>query len=288
MAFCGKCGSQVNDGLKFCPYCGGSLGNGGNPAIQMPPNQQPNVSQNGSNKTLIAILGIVAATIVVIVLIVVLFVYPGVLNKPKDTANTETKTEESSSKKKEKSSSKEEESSSEPEPAETSSSSSSAEKAETAKTPRGADLKPDGPPAASDFSWVNEYVNTDYMPTDFVQDTSELAGSWKGYIAGDVNGGKVYDGVERTMNVEITDNDGNMTMTIDWYQFIAEGNPTDDTAGTQTYTATVHDGDSKIFFDGTYEDIELGTFYYEGGSERGLGVFTFSDGAKSYFAIMRP
>ena len=22
MAFCGKCGQQVNDGVKFCPACG--------------------------------------------------------------------------------------------------------------------------------------------------------------------------------------------------------------------------------------------------------------------------
>ena len=25
MAFCGKCGTQVNDGVKFCPSCGASM-----------------------------------------------------------------------------------------------------------------------------------------------------------------------------------------------------------------------------------------------------------------------
>ena len=27
MAFCGKCGTQVNDGTKFCPKCGNPMGN---------------------------------------------------------------------------------------------------------------------------------------------------------------------------------------------------------------------------------------------------------------------
>ena len=26
MAFCGKCGTQVDEGIKFCPSCGGEVG----------------------------------------------------------------------------------------------------------------------------------------------------------------------------------------------------------------------------------------------------------------------
>ena len=34
MAFCGKCGTQVNDGIKFCPSCGGVVSAGADPGNQ--------------------------------------------------------------------------------------------------------------------------------------------------------------------------------------------------------------------------------------------------------------
>lgn len=43
MAFCGKCGTQVNDGVKFCPGCGAPVG----AQEQQNPNpQQANTQQN--------------------------------------------------------------------------------------------------------------------------------------------------------------------------------------------------------------------------------------------------
>lgn len=38
MAFCGKCGAQLNDGAKFCPSCGAPTGS---EQAQQQPQQQP-------------------------------------------------------------------------------------------------------------------------------------------------------------------------------------------------------------------------------------------------------
>ena len=34
MAFCGQCGAQVNDGVKFCPSCGGAVSAGADAGAQ--------------------------------------------------------------------------------------------------------------------------------------------------------------------------------------------------------------------------------------------------------------
>lgn len=47
MAFCGKCGTQVNDGVKFCPGCGAPMEA---PAEQTQQNQQTQQQSNFSAK----------------------------------------------------------------------------------------------------------------------------------------------------------------------------------------------------------------------------------------------
>lgn len=321
MAFCGNCGNQVQDGLKFCTHCGAPMEAEQGQGIPVPNVQQqqpiqPQVQfagggmppqQQKSDKGLIAIVAVAAAAVVLVVLAVILFVYPGVLTKSgddgaatqdtqvssseeKSNEKSEDKKEESSSSSSEgeKSSSKEETSSSQAEAAQKKSSSSSAEKAEASTKPDVSALEPTGQPTRDDFLWLTTFVNEGVTPSSYVEDTSELVGSWKGYIAGDVTTSTVYDGVERLFNVDITDNNGQMTMTINWYQFVAEGNIMDDSAGSQTYTATVTDGDTNIFFNSGYETVDMYSFFYDGGSERCVGVFTFTDGTKSYFALTRP
>ena len=47
MAFCGKCGTQVQDGVKFCPSCGAEVGGQGN----TPPKPSQQQIQNLMNTT---------------------------------------------------------------------------------------------------------------------------------------------------------------------------------------------------------------------------------------------
>lgn len=55
MAFCGKCGTQVNDGVRFCPSCGAQMGAQGQPnqGAQQQANPQNNFSSkiSGLNQT---------------------------------------------------------------------------------------------------------------------------------------------------------------------------------------------------------------------------------------------
>lgn len=48
MAFCGKCGQQVNDGIKFCPACGTPMAAASptQPTAQPQPAQQPQPAAN--------------------------------------------------------------------------------------------------------------------------------------------------------------------------------------------------------------------------------------------------
>ncbi len=47
MAFCGKCGTQVNDDVKFCSNCGEAIGGAPAPEQQAPPvAEQPTANQN--------------------------------------------------------------------------------------------------------------------------------------------------------------------------------------------------------------------------------------------------
>ena len=45
MAFCGNCGTQLNDGAKFCPKCGQTVGGGESPQQQVNQSQQQYVEQ---------------------------------------------------------------------------------------------------------------------------------------------------------------------------------------------------------------------------------------------------
>ena len=48
MAFCGKCGQQVNDGVKFCPACGAPMEAAASQPEQ--PTQEPSQGDSLSNK----------------------------------------------------------------------------------------------------------------------------------------------------------------------------------------------------------------------------------------------
>ncbi len=51
MAFCGKCGTQLNDGAKFCPKCGSKVGdNAPQPQQQFSPTQQHFIEQEKEEK----------------------------------------------------------------------------------------------------------------------------------------------------------------------------------------------------------------------------------------------
>ena len=54
MAFCGKCGIQVQDGIKFCPSCGKEVGAA--PAGQAQPIQQQALANDAETNKVMAIL----------------------------------------------------------------------------------------------------------------------------------------------------------------------------------------------------------------------------------------
>ena len=58
MAFCGKCGEKVDDGMKFCPSCGASMT--GSPAVAEVGEVQadPNDAEQGKVMSIIAYIGI--------------------------------------------------------------------------------------------------------------------------------------------------------------------------------------------------------------------------------------
>lgn len=79
--FCGKCGKQIADGAKFCPYCGAAQeasgrpapmpDNGSGPAQEKSPAAAPGgaVSAQSKRKYLVAILAVAAVVLVVVLLV---------------------------------------------------------------------------------------------------------------------------------------------------------------------------------------------------------------------------
>lgn len=51
MAFCGNCGTQAADGVKFCPGCGGAIGANAAPEVPAQPAQDP-ARDAADNKTM--------------------------------------------------------------------------------------------------------------------------------------------------------------------------------------------------------------------------------------------
>lgn len=104
--FCGKCGKKVEDGTKFCPYCGASVaaGQGDNaapaqdvirdaldapasgtaaPAVAPPPAQGQAMKAGNSRRSLGMLAGLGGAAVLLIILAVVLL--GGILGGPKGT-----------------------------------------------------------------------------------------------------------------------------------------------------------------------------------------------------------
>jgi uncharacterized membrane protein len=55
MAFCGNCGTQTQDGVPFCPNCGGALAQAGTPVATLEPPAQP-LDKDAQDNKLMAIL----------------------------------------------------------------------------------------------------------------------------------------------------------------------------------------------------------------------------------------
>ena len=141
-------------------------------------------------------------------------------------------------------------------------------------------------PVISDFSsWF--YVTDRSIPAkaDLNVTREDTYGEWKATVY--VTGKKLQDDKTLLLNIDLAAEEGNVTVTLDWYQSTAVGNSktTDETSKKDTVLSGVWENGAIKVSDGQYE-LEIPYFYKLNGKEYGMGSGTM-DGLKIDIGLVR-
>ena len=155
------------------------------------------------------------------------------------------------------------------------------EQSEAAQTDSRADR-----PVMSDFSsWF--YVTDRSIPAkaDLNVTREDTYGSWRATVY--VTGKKAQDDKILLLNIELAGEEGNVTVTLDWYQSTAVGNSetTDETSKKDTVLNGIWKNGAIVVSDGQYE-FEIPHFYRLKGKEYGMGSGTM-DGLRIDIGLVR-
>lgn len=144
----------------------------------------------------------------------------------------------------------------------------------------------DNPPSINDFNkW---YYSTDRSipaKADLNVTREDTYGSWKATIY--VTGKKAQDDKILLLNIDIAGEEGNVTLTMDWYQStaICNSETTDETSKKDTVLEGSWKNGAIVISDGQYE-LEIPHFYRLKNKEYGMGSGTI-DGLRVDIGLVR-
>lgn len=141
-------------------------------------------------------------------------------------------------------------------------------------------------PSISDFQkWY--YSSDRGIPAnaDLNVTREDTYGKWKATVY--VTGKKVQDDKILFLNIDFAGEEGNVALTLDWYQSTAVGNSetTDETSKKDTVLNGIWKNGAIVVSDGRYE-FEIPHFYRLNGKEYGMGSGTM-DGLRISIGLVR-
>ena len=141
-------------------------------------------------------------------------------------------------------------------------------------------------PSISDFQkWYYSSDRSIPANADLNVTREDTYGKWKATIY--VTGEKAQDDKILLLNIDLTGEEGNVTVTLDWYQSTAIGNSetTDETSKNDTVLNGTWKNGAVLISDGQYE-FEIPHFYRLKGKEYGMGSGTM-DGLRTDIGLVR-
>ncbi len=151
--------------------------------------------------------------------------------------------------------------------------------------PIAADQRDDRPGIGDFQNWYYAADRSIPAKADLNVTREDTYGKWKATVY--VTGKTVNDDKILLLNMDIADDDGNVTLTMDWYQStsVAKSKTTDETSKKDTVLSGTWKNGAIVISDGTYE-FEIPHFYRLNGKEYGMGSGTM-DGLRIDVGLVR-